>query len=542
MDLNSPPPEDAELPGVVNGLIRQSASPSLTERQAAIEGLYELAYKVRCRVASAIPSLVDALLDPDPKLGESALWALHYCSPDSVEPLIDCLAHPQAFVRERSAHSLGNIGEGARSAVPRLLELLTDDDQAVRRRAAWAIGLIRDVKPSTITALFDRVGAGTAEDAAAALHALGNIGQALADAAPLVERQPLILEAMQHEHSDVRWSAMYVAESLRLSPQDHADLLSAVLFRETSNRVREAVLQKLEKLAPSTDLAALLPTLVSLLDKRDREASPACRVLAKMRPAPREAVEPLFRALDDDALVLPAATALWSIEKRVDPLLPALERVFEDYEEEVCDLICTLGPAAAPLLPKVIGALAKEDWDLQWAAADALGAVASEDQKVVSHLLDALGHPSPIVRSASARALAKTGNAAVPQLRSLVVSTSDLRNAWAAFALGEMGPIATAAIPELRAGMRGGEEPLSSSCAIAIALVSGDAETLPFLIKILRSDDARAPRRSAASAIARLGPGARAAQEALEALLADEDYEVVDAAQTALASVRGAPH
>jgi len=527
---------------VIGAFIKQSASTSLEERRAAIEGLYELAYKVHSKVASAIPTLIDALLDPDPKLGESALWALHYCSPDSVEPLVGCLAHGQALVRERAAHSLGNIGERARPAVPRLLELLTDDDQAVRRRSAWAIGLTHDVEERTIAALFDRVAIGTTEDASAALHALGNIGKVLHEPAPLLAHQPLITDALHHADSNVRWSAMYVVESLLLEPQDHAELLCAILQRDESSRVREGALRTLEKLAPSTDLAVLLPTLQSLLDARGAEASLACQVIGKMRPAPLEAVDQLVRALDDDKLVLPAATALWSIEKRIEPLLPALDRVFDDYSEEVCDLICDLGPAAAPLLPKLIGALAEESWDLQWAAADALGAVASSDWEVVGHLLDALSHPSPIVRSASARSLAKTGDAAVPRLRTLAANRSDLANAWAAFALGEMGPAAAAALPELRAGMSDGDEPLASCCAIAIALISGDAEALPYLLEIVRSDDPSAPRRGAASAIAKLGPVAQSAEGALEALLDDEDFDVADAARAALASIRGATH
>ena len=287
MDLNSPPPNDEELPGLVNALIERSASANLDERRAAIEGLYELAYKVRSKVASAIPTLIGAMLDPDPKSGESALWALHYCSPDSIEPLIGCLAHRQAFVRERAAHALGNIGEDALSAVPRLLELLADDDQAVRRRVAWAIGLTRDVDQRTVAALFERVSVGTTEDAGAALHALGNIGKALDDPAPLIAHRDLIIAATQHADSDVRWSAMYVAESLQLQPQDHANLLSAILLRDESSRVREAALQKLEALATSTDLGALLPKLESLLDHPGREASLACSVIAKMRPAPR---------------------------------------------------------------------------------------------------------------------------------------------------------------------------------------------------------------------------------------------------------------
>jgi hypothetical protein len=118
--------------------------------------------------------------------------------------------------------------------------------------------------------------------------------------------------------------------------------------------------------------------------------------------------------------VLPVASALWRSEGRAESILPALQRIFHDNAEGVCDLICELGPAASPLLPDVIRALAEEDWDLQWAAADALRAIASTDQAVLSPLLDALAHPSPIVRSASARALAAAAVAALGALKVLL--------------------------------------------------------------------------------------------------------------------------
>lgn len=219
-----------------------------------------------------------------------------------------------------------------------------------------------------------------------------------------------------------------------------------------------------------------------------------------------------------------------------------LERIFDEDGESVCDLICEIGPAAAPLLPKLVQALAEENWDLQWAAADALGAVASADPHVVAALLDALAHPSPVVRPAAARALARTGASAVRALRMLIVARSDPRAPWAAYALGQMGPVAAEALPELRSGMRDRGEPLSSCCAIAVARIGGDAEAVPYLIEVLQSDNPGAPRREAASTLAQLGPAARGAMASLDALLGDADFDVHQAAEEALAAIQGHSH
>lgn len=542
MDMNDPPPDDEDLLAVVAGLVDQARLPSLEDRRASVEQLYELAYKVGPKIAAAIPALIDALFDPDAKLGESALWALQYCKPDSIEPLIECLAHPQAFVRERAAHSLGNMGDTALMAAPALRKLLSDRDQSVRARSAWALGLLHDWDPATIRTLFDNVEKGTTEDKAAALHALGNIARELDDIEMLGEHVPLVMSCLDHDDSDVRWSALYLVKSLGLAPQVHADLLSMMLRRDESSRITEACLGGLKELAPSTDLAALVPKLTALIAKQGTEGSLACEVLSVMRPAPRDAIGALIEALEVDDLVLPAASALWALDKRVGPLLPALERVFDDNGEAVCDLVCTIGPAAAPLLPKLIGALSEENWDLQWAAADALGAVASSEPSVMETLVEALGHPSLIVRSASARALAQMGISVVPRLKALVANETDRRNAWAAYALGEMGLVAVEALPELRAGMSGDEEPLSGCCAIAVALIAGGEEAVPYLISILAQEDPSAPRRAAAAALGQLGPAAQSAVAVLESLLGDEDFDVHQAAEGALEAIRGAAH
>ncbi len=84
MDINTPPPSDEELPQVVSGLIAQARVPDVDDRRAAIEKLYELAYKAGPKIAAAIPVLIDGLLDRDDKIGQPSLWALRYCKPSSM--------------------------------------------------------------------------------------------------------------------------------------------------------------------------------------------------------------------------------------------------------------------------------------------------------------------------------------------------------------------------------------------------------------------------------------------------------------------------
>ena len=92
----------------------------------------------------------------------------------------------------------------------------------------------------------------------------------------------------------------------------------------------------------------------------------------------------------------------------------------------------------------------------------------------------------------------------------------------------------------LRAGMRDGEGTLASCCAIAVALVAGGTDAVPYLIEALLSDDDNSPRRAAAAALGQLGPAARQAVPALEALADDDDIDLQYVAAQALAAIQGA--
>lgn len=542
VDYNAPPPNDAELPAILADLIDRAGHLDVNIRREAIERIYELALKVNAKAAVAIPSLIGGLIDPDPQIGESSLWALHYCAPDSIDQLVECLSHQVSFVRERAAHSLGNIGDAAcGAAAPKLRNLLADSDQAVRKRAAWALGLVHDASGDTVQLLAGMAINGTRVDAGVALHALGNIGRS---ASPdlLAPYREQILAALDSPETEARRWALYAAESVGLDAQTWADTLVNVVRQDESDEVRSAALSNLKGIASSVDLESAVPTLVARLVGPRREASLACDVLGVMRPRPIGAVPILQEVLNRDELVLSAASALWRIEGRADSIIPAVRRVFDDYGEGVCDLICELGPAASPLIPDVINALAEENWDLQWAAADALQAISSSDEMVLQPLLAALAHPSPIVRSASARALAAAGVVAVRPLKSLLFDASDSRASLAAYALGEMGLAAAESLSDLGTGMRSGSEPLAGCCAIAVTRIAGDVGAVPYLVDTLRSDDPVAPRQAAAKALAELGPAATAAVEALEALLDDDDIDVAEASAQALTAIRGTSH
>lgn len=518
-------------------------SPDVERRRATAQEIYDICYKTPDLAKSAVPALVHFLCDSDEKVGESALWGLKYCAPESIGPLIECLAHGDAKVRARASHSLGNIGDEAIIARDALRKLLDDPVQEVRTRAMWALGLVHDTSETTIARLFELAGSPIADERSSALHALGNIGQALVEPAPLQARQNNILAALEDDDADVRWSAGFVLESLDLEPSRHAELIMRRLEADPSDRVRELMVRQLRELATTTDLLPHLALMRKALYGRRVEATEMCEVLASLGPKAAPAIPDLVQLLQqEEGPVIEAAKALWKIDRRVTESLPALEKAFDGNPEGVCDAICVIGPAATPLVPKLLEALKSQDyWDLEWAAADALGYVASDDPAVLDVLAGALGHPSPIVRSSVARAMARTGMPALAVLQKIVADPGDKRAAWAAYALGEMGHVGAPAASALRGNLRSRKPDLASWSAIALAKVTGDASVVPVLIRLLK-DDRQDLRREAARGLNAIGPAATAATAALRSALEDEDEDVRTAVQEALDAIGSRKH
>lgn len=513
-------------------------------RQAAIRDLSDLCQKVRVRARAAIPIWLELLADQDKEVGESASYGLSNSAPESLDPLIDQLRHHNPTVRQRACSSFGIIGKEAIIAAHNILPLLADPVQEVRSRAAWALGLIGDARQRTIDALFDMARTGTTEDRRSALHGLGSVARAAADLAPLRARQQEIFDALTDEDDVVRWSACYATESLDLDPATHVDLIVPRLS-DRSERVEEIAIRQLKERTDDIDLTPhLVPICQVIRGARKRSAATACEVIGILGSSAREAVPFVIDALngEDECTIVAAAVALWRVNGSIDVALPHLARLFPDFGETVCDAIHQIGPAAAPLIDHVLAALESDDWDLQWAAADALGALSSGDPAVLAALTAALGHDSGIVVSAAATALARIGVPAVPILSDILGQPDDPRAEWAADALGRIGPAAVPAAELLLAQSHSPRPGLAAWSAIALAKITGDERTVPMLVKLLERTDRADLRQQAALGLKVVGPRASGAVGALNALLHDPDDEVRTAVEAALSAVTAARH
>ena len=110
----------------------------------AVRGLAALADEAPQARASAIPALVNALSDGDEALRCAAALALGQLQATSAIPsLVLELADANGWVRSAAADALALMGE---AAVPALCDALHDERDGVRVRAAYALNKIRSLR------------------------------------------------------------------------------------------------------------------------------------------------------------------------------------------------------------------------------------------------------------------------------------------------------------------------------------------------------------------------------------------------------------
>jgi len=114
-------------------------------------GVKETAVDALGRIgAGAVPPLIAALHDPNPRIRAEAARALSRMGPaaqDAVQPLTERLHDPEREVRQAAARALGQIGPAAAPAVPALITLLETSDSAPAPGTTPASALPASTRP-----------------------------------------------------------------------------------------------------------------------------------------------------------------------------------------------------------------------------------------------------------------------------------------------------------------------------------------------------------------------------------------------------------
>jgi HEAT repeat protein len=370
--------------------------------------------------------------------------------------------------------NLGRMGPGARAAVPALVEALDTDDRRKAVFVAWALGAIgphaRDAVPALIRALNRPY---PVKNTKWEFNPDGFVAWALGRIGPdAKEAVPLLAAALHGEDVWARRPAAWALAQMGPEAEPAADALIGAL--KYSSGGAWSAMNNVQFHAAEA-LAGIgepvVPKLGAALKARDAATRRgAALALGKIGPKAGSAAPDLAALLSDEA-------GLVRIEA-----LTALSRV---------------DPAAAvKALPPLLN---DENYAVRHAAAAALGTCGPTARDAIAALERALGDARPEVRRAAYEALGRIGREAVAVLARAAVGRQDTRDrAWAARALGETGQ---GAVPALSRAL---------------------------------SDRAAGVRCEAAWSLARIGPPAKDALDALKAAAQDPDVTARVAAEEAV--------
>jgi HEAT repeat protein len=404
---------------------------------------------------------------------------LSQCASQVVLPLTKMLTNDFVIARLNAASVLADLGPAAKAAVPALLKRLDDEDANVSSGAANALANLGPLASETVPALvkaLDNIFARTG-----AANALKNT---TSDAKGFAV--PMLLKALANdEASDDRWT-------------DHARKVAEVLVAIDPEQ--------------GPKIVSVLMNLLSKTNIADRPA--VASMLGQMGRGARTALPALAAALkvEKHGLRHAAAVAIWKVGSD--------DRAIED----------------AAMLALIESLKPESDILERLTAVDLLGQTGSRANEVFPALLPLLKDENPRIRCAAAAAISKTGMADKAVERQMLAAVTDVLKGWvsltlehheAVVTLGKIGASAREAIPDLIKILKGADNFLRLSAALAILKIGGAGqETLQAalfeLIDSLKPGHQTAARWNAAVYLEELGPRASGAVPALVEMINEE--------------------
>jgi HEAT repeat protein len=470
-------------------------------------------------------------------------------SVEDLPALIAELHDKDAGVRCDAAEKTGKYGERAKEAVPDLIALLSDNKVREFRGAInelpvqnYACEALQKIGPAAVPSLLKEMKNPRAEVRELAAKALGKIKPATK------ETNAAIMEAINDGSEKVRRQAIDSMANLDPPLETITPVLQRVFRTDPDDWVRYTALQTYDTLHRERNDAQVI-LIEALKDKKPDIRSLAAQLLGNYGGKAKSAVPNLTEALDDNSCRYQAvsndccdlrpvccdvADALGKIGPEAAAALPELNRILsEDIRGEVRASVAMtmlkIDPQNKRSIPCLIAALKN---DLKGtggpkAAAEAIRELGPQATKAIPALKRMLKHKDCYLRMSAARTLAAVaGKDAVPTLLVRMKREKELgvnkcaRDNWESTnyhdhlsvrgaiieALGEIGPAAESAVPELVAAVADPKEDYFSREAAVEALGKIDAlakSAVPALRRLL-GDSSELVREAADEALKKI--------------------------------------
>jgi HEAT repeat protein len=314
----------------------------------------------------------------------------------------------------------------------------------------------------------------------------------------------------------------------------------------------------------SVRLVIAVVVLLGLPGASNWAAPPSFIDLMEERVKHRVTVPELINAFNgkDEHLRKLAAGALNEMGADASEALPTLIAALNDRNAfvrgYVAGALASMGPRTRPVFPALVKALKDSDWVVRCKAAGALVRAGADTGIMVPALTRMLKDKSRYVPQVAVRLLGDLGPAAAPAIPDL---RGFLRRGWpeAAEALGKIGPVAKGAVPELtkmlndkpatpQTGDDGEFEKQDHAhkqiaAALALWRIDHERPAIKVLMHLLEDKDRQYGdrlfhvREYAAIALGKIGRRARPAVPLLMRALQDENDRVREAAAGALGGI-----
>jgi HEAT repeat protein len=352
------------------------------------------AFRALEKIKDFPPNLIYRLLTHrNPQVAMEAASQLSWLKPggeESVHHLLDAIKREPkggeepsdiAYIRNAAAEALGNVGKGAESAVPALVEMLVKFDKDEIEK------MLRPPKEG------DR-----AANLAGPVLALRKIGK------PAV---PAVVPLLKSDQPLIRYQAAAVLSGMK--PGEAAEALPQIQEAlEAERGLPSGQLQIFEELAAATlnhggESDKIAAGVIELLKSNDEVVRfRGCKLLARLGRKAEPAVAKLVELLNDMFPQVQGAAieALAAIGPAAKPAVIALAKKLEKFDgddvpvaREAAKALQNFGPAAAPAAPALAKALDSNDQNMCIDAANALAAIGPEAlpavEAIAKHLTDA---------------------------------------------------------------------------------------------------------------------------------------------------------
>jgi HEAT repeat protein len=323
--------------------------------------------------------------------------------------LVAAMRDPNLAARNRTAESLGRLGQINPEVITVLIEALHNADPHLSNTAAWSLGQLSHFSPEVVTALIGAMYDADPEMRYQAAKILGQSGQA----------SPEDVAALTHALHDTNPDICKVAaQSLGQLGRPSAEVIRALIqvlrAAETDPHVRTAAAEGLGKLAHASPEA--IKALIPALHDVDSDVRFSAMMSVQIQNASPEAVSALVAALCSTDLDLRCQLVRRLRLQQASPeVVTALIATLNDADPSaLCVVASSLGQRGKVpgiLTTALIAALHDTDPQVRTLSARNLGQLDRISPEAVTALIAALHDTDPQVRLQTAESLGEVDQA-----------------------------------------------------------------------------------------------------------------------------------